>query len=244
MSINISENQNYIRDNYGYRRAGQDSRGNQETGKSVFQRDSLEISAENVETIRERMDHTVIQSVTSFSDMKAGILKEIREEKGNYDHKDVVCVCGLSYMKLYSEIEKRHESGKEQYYKIDGTPLTKEDEIRWLDEQYETEVAWQKANAKVAASREMALGHLSEMPAKEIENLGQELHQAKDICISMYQEVREQRGDLTVNWDEVVDPGGKIAAATYVESLLRQYMCAENTIKDYYDSAHQQPYYR
>lgn len=243
MSINISENQNYIRGNYGYRRAGQDSRGNQETGKSVFQRDSFEISAENVETIRERMDHTVIQSVTSFSDMKAGILKEIREEKGHYDHKDVVCACGLSYMKLYSEIEKRHESGKEQYYKIDGTPLTKEDEIRWLDEQYETEVAWQKANAKVAASREMALGHLAEMPAKEIENLGQELHQAKDICISMYQEVRKQRGDLIVNWDEVVDPGGKIAAATYVESLLRQYMCAENTIKDYYDSAHQQPYY-
>lgn len=237
MSIKISENQIYVRGNLDYRRAGQDSQVNQEAEKSVFQRDSLEISAEDAEAIRERMKHTVLQSATLFSDTKAGILKEIREEKGSYDDTDVLRACGLSYAKLYSEIEKRHESGKEQYYKIDGTPLTKEDEIRWLDKEYEKEVAWQKANAKVAASREMFLGNLSEMPTEEIENLERELYQAKDIYMCLY---REKKGDLTVNWDEVVEPGGKIAAATYVESLLQQYMCAENTIKAYYDSAHQE----
>lgn len=188
MSIHISGNQIYIKDNHNVCRASQNSQVNQETEKSVFQRDSVEISKENVEAIRERMKHMVLQSATWFSDTRAGILKEIREEKGYYDDTDVVRACGLSYAKLYSEIEKRYESGKEQYDKIDGTLLTKEDEIRWLDEQYEREVAWQKANAKVAATREMAFGHLSKMPTEEIENLEHELYRAKDIYMHLYRE--------------------------------------------------------
>lgn len=44
---------------------------------------------------------------------------------------------GLSYARLYSEIEERYKNGNEQYYKsAGGTPWTKE-EIEWLDMQYE-----------------------------------------------------------------------------------------------------------
>lgn len=94
----------------------------------------------------DKIKHTVVQSAASLSDMRAGILKEIREEKGQYGYSDVVNACGLSYARLYSEIEQRYEN--EQYYKVDGTPLTKEDEIEWLDIQFEQEVAWQKSCAE------------------------------------------------------------------------------------------------
>lgn len=51
---------------------------------------------------------------------------------------------------------------------------------------------------------------------------------------------RERCGKLEVNWDRVMDPDGKIYGAAYVESILRQYQCAENTIKAYYANAHQE----
>ena len=82
----------------------------------------------------DKIKHTVVHSVTSFSDMRAGILKEIREEKGQYDYTDVVNACGLSYARLYSEIEERYKNGNEQYYKsAGGTPWTKEE---WMDNVY------------------------------------------------------------------------------------------------------------
>ena len=88
----------------------------------------------------DKMEHTVMRSATSFRDMRAGILKEIREGKGQYGYSDVVNVCGLCYAKLYSEIEKRHGNEQERYYHADGTFLTKKDEIEWLDMQYEQEI--------------------------------------------------------------------------------------------------------
>ena len=56
--------------------------------------------SKNRENLMDKIKHTVVHSVTSFSDMRAGILKEIREEKGQYDYTDVVNACGLSYARL------------------------------------------------------------------------------------------------------------------------------------------------
>ena len=45
----------------------------------------------------DKIKHTVVQSAASLSDMRAGILKEIREEKGQYGYSDVVNACGLCW---------------------------------------------------------------------------------------------------------------------------------------------------
>ena len=123
--------------------------------------------------------------------MSAGILKEIREEKGQYDYTDVVNACGLSYARLYSEIEERYKNGNEQYYKsAGGTPWTKE-EIEWLDMQYEQEVAWQKSCARIAARGQVFQGNIPEVPTKEIEELEDSFYQAKDAYIKLYQESKQ-----------------------------------------------------
>ena len=80
------------------------SQGSQNEDRKVFHRDSLEVSKLNREIITDKIKHTVMQSATSFRDMRAGILKEVREEKGQYGYSDVVNACGLSYARLYSEI--------------------------------------------------------------------------------------------------------------------------------------------
>ncbi len=129
--------------------------------------------SKNREILMDKIKHTVVHSVTSFSDMRAGILKEIREEKGQYDYTDVVNACGLSYARLYSEIEQRYEN--EQYYKVDGTPLTKEDEIEWLDIQFEQEVAWQKSCARITAQGQVIQGNIPEMPTRGDGRIGRQL---------------------------------------------------------------------
>lgn len=60
---------------------------------------------------------------------------------------------------------------------------------------------------------------------------------------ALLEEVKEKKGSLPVDeewhYRKIVDPDGKIYSLTYVESLLRQYQCAENKIKEYYAEAHQ-----
>lgn len=60
---------------------------------------------------------------------------------------------------------------------------------------------------------------------------------------ALLEEVREKKGSLPFDeewhYRKIVDPEGKIYSAAYVESLLRQYQCAEDTIKAYYAEAHQ-----
>ena len=60
---------------------------------------------------------------------------------------------------------------------------------------------------------------------------------------ALLEEFKEKKGSLPVDeeWQyrKIVDPEGKIYSLTYVESLLCQYQCAENTIKAYYAGAHQ-----
>ena len=191
MSISISNYPVHLQDGFKPNRECLKSQGSQSEYQKVFHRDSLEVSqlSKNREILMDKIKHTVVHSVTSFSDMRAGILKEIREEKGQYDYTDVVNACGLSYARLYSEIEQRYEN--EQYYKVDGTPLTKEDEIEWLDIQFEQEVAWQKSCARIAARGQVFQGNIPEVPTKEIEELEDSFYQAKDAYIKLYQESKQ-----------------------------------------------------
>ena len=165
------------------------SQGSQNEDRKVFHRDSLEVSKLNREIITDKIKHTVMQSATSFRDMRAGILKEVREEKGQYGYSDVVNACGLSYARLYSEIELRH--GNEQYYKTDGTPLTKEEETEWLDMQYGQEVEWQKSCARIAAQGQAFQGNIPETPTKEIEELEDAFYQARDAYRKLYHESKQ-----------------------------------------------------
>ena len=170
----------------------------QNEDQKVFHKDTLEVSqlSKNRENLMDKIKHTVVHSVTSFSDMRAGILKEIREEKGQYGYSDVVNACGLSYARLYSEIEQRYEN--EQYYKVDGTPLTKEDEIEWLDIQFEQEVAWQKSCARITAQGQVIQGNIPEMPTEEMEELEDSFYQVKDASMKLYRENRRAERPLVL----------------------------------------------
>ena len=188
MSISISDYRVHLQDDLKLNREYLKSQESQNEGRKVFDRDSLEVSqlSKNREILMDKIKHTVVQSAASLSDMRAGILKEVREEKGQYGNSDVVNACGLSYARLYSEIEKRHE--KEQYYKADGTLLTKEEEIEWLDMQYEQEVEWQKSCARIAAQGQVIQGNIPEMPTKEIEEWEDSFYQAKDAYVKLHRE--------------------------------------------------------
>lgn len=170
----------------------------QNEDQKVFHKDTLEVSqlSKNRENLMDKIKHTVVHSVTSFSDMRAGILKEIREEKGQYGYSDVVNACGLSYARLYSEIEQHYEN--EQYYKVDGTPLTKEDEIEWLDIQFEQEVAWQKSCARITAQGQVIQGNIPEMPTEEMEELEDSFYQVKDAYMKLYRENRRAERPLVL----------------------------------------------
>lgn len=194
MSISISDYPVHLQDGLKLNREYLKSQGSQNEDQKVFHRDSLEVSqlSKNREMLMDRIKHTVVHSVTSFSDMRAGILKEVREEKGQYDYSDVVNACGLSYARLYSEIEERYKNGNEQYYKsAGGTPWTKEEEIEWLDMQYEQEVAWQKSCARIAAQGQVFQGNIPEVPKKEMEELEDSFYQAKDAYMKLYRENRQ-----------------------------------------------------
>ena len=198
MSISISNYPVHLQDGFKPNRECLKSQGSQSEYQKVFHRDSLEVSqlSKNRENLMDKIKHTVVHSVTSFSDMRAGILKEIREEKGQYDYTDVVNACGLSYARLYSEIEQRYEN--EQYYKVDGTPLTKEDEIEWLDIQFEQEVAWQKSCARITAQGQVIQGNIPEMPTEEMEELEDSFYQAKDAYMKLYRENKRAERPLVL----------------------------------------------
>ena len=200
MAISISNYPVYLQDGLKLDRDCLKSQESQNEGRKVFDRDSLEVSqlSKNREILMDRIKHTVVQSVASLSDMRAGILKEIGEEKGQYGYSDVVNACGLSYAKLYSEIEQRHEKEQEQYFNADGTLLTKEEEIEWLDMQYEQEVEWQKSCVRIAAQGQAFQGNIPETPIKEIEELEDSFYQAKDAYMKLYWENRQAERPLVL----------------------------------------------
>ena len=69
--------------------------------------------------------------------------------------------------------------------------MTKEEEMEWLDMQYEQEVEWQKSCARIAAQRQVFLGHIPKVPTKEIEELEDSFYQAKDAYMKLYRESKQ-----------------------------------------------------
>ena len=198
MSITFLSHPIHLPDFFKFDREYLGKQESQNEDQKVFHKDTLEVSqlSKNREILMDKIKHTVVQSAASLSDMRAGILKEIREEKGQYGFSDVVNACGLSYARLYSEIEQRYEN--EQYYKVDGTPLTKEDEIEWLDIQFEQEVAWQKSCARITAQGQVIQGNIPEMPTEEMEELEDSFYQAKDAYMKLYRENRRAERPLVL----------------------------------------------
>jgi hypothetical protein len=198
MSITFLSHPIHLPDFFKFDREYLGKQESQNEDQKVFHKDTLEVSqlSKNREILMDKIKHTVVQSAASLSDMRAGILKEIREEKGQYGYSDVVNACGLSYARLYSEIEQRYEN--EQYYKVDGTPLTKEDEIEWLDIQFEQEVAWQKSCARITAQGQVIQGNIPEMPTEEMEELEDSFYQAKDAYMKLYRENRRAEKPLVL----------------------------------------------
>ena len=198
MSITFLSNPIHLPEFFKFDREYLGKQESQNEDQKVFHKDTLEVSqlSKNRENLMDKIKHTVVQSAASLSDMRAGILKEIREEKGQYGYSDVVNACGLSYARLYSEIEQRYEN--EQYYKVDGTPLTKEDEIEWLDIQFEQEVAWQKSCARITAQGQVIQGNIPEMPTEEMEELEDSFYQAKDAYMKLYRENRRAEKPLVL----------------------------------------------
>ena len=198
MSITFLSNPIHLPDFFKFDREYLGKQESQNEDQKVFHKDTLEVSqlSKNREILMDKIKHTVVQSAASLSDMRAGILKEIREEKGQYGYSDVVNACGLSYARLYFEIEQRYEN--EQYYKVDGTPLTKEDEIEWLDIQFEQEVAWQKSCARITAQGQVIQGNIPEMPKEEMEKLEDSFYQAKDAYMKLYRENRRAERPLVL----------------------------------------------
>ena len=198
MSITFLSNPIHLPDFFKFDREYLGKQESQNEDQKVFHKDTLEVSqlSKNREILMDKIKHTVVQSAASLSDMRAGILKEIREEKGQYGYSDVVNACGLSYARLYFEIEQRYEN--EQYYKVDGTPLTKEDEIEWLDMQFEQEVAWQKSCARITAQGQVIQGNIPEMPTEEMEELEDSFYQVKDAYMKLYRENRRAERPLVL----------------------------------------------
>ena len=198
MSITFLSHPIHLPDFFKFDREYLGKQESQNEDQKVFHKDTLEVSqlSKNREILMDKIKHTVVQSAASLSDMRAGILKEIREEKGQYGYSDVVNACGLSYARLYSEIEQRYEN--EQYYKVDGTPLTKEDEIKWLDIQFEQEVAWQKSCARIIAQGQVIQGNIPEMPTEEMEELEDSFYQVKDAYMKLYRENRRAERPLVL----------------------------------------------
>lgn len=92
MPIGISNYSVHLQDGLKPNREYMKSQGSQNEDKKVFHRDSLEVSplSKSREILLDKVKHTVVQSAASFSDTRAEILKEIREEKGQYGYSDVV----------------------------------------------------------------------------------------------------------------------------------------------------------
>ena len=201
MAISISNYPVYLQDGLKLDRDCLKSQESQNEGRKVFDRDSLKVSqlSKNRKILMDRIKHTVVQSAASLSNMRDGILKQIGEEKGQYGYSEVVNACGLSYAKLYSEIEKRHDNEQERYYNADGTLLTKEEEIEWLDKQYEQEVEWQKSCARIAAQGQAFQGNIPKTPTKEMEELEDAFYQARDAYMKLHRESRQTGKPLVLH---------------------------------------------
>ncbi len=135
-----------------------------------------------------RWSHTVIHGVTEFSEISGSILKDIRASKGSYDYSDVINAKGYAYTKLYAEIQKRHADPNAKWYKsAGGAELTLEEELEWLDNQFEQQIAWEKSCAKSAAEiQKYCRAEIPEVPYEEIEGIEDDLYEARNRYLDLY----------------------------------------------------------
>lgn len=182
-------------------------------GKSrLNQRDTLEISGEDKfnsfysgyggyvdpeefgNSLRYRYSHTIEHTSTWFFEAAGEVLQKAKGEKEEYDGTDVVNSYGLAYGRLYEEIEKRYENSKEQWFDMDGTPLTKEKEMEYLNTAYEYAVAFQVSSARVMAGWRLLNGQMQEVPQREevsqrdIEGLKNVFYRSRDRYKDLYEE--------------------------------------------------------
>ena len=142
------------------------------------------------ESLRYRYSHTVGHSSTWFYEAAGEILEQVKEEKGNYDGTDIVNAYGLAYARLYDEMEKRYEDSGEQWFDIDGTPLTKEKEMEYLDKFYEEAVAFRVSSAKVMAGLRQLSGQTQEAPQKDMEAPERAFYRSRDKYLDLYKACR------------------------------------------------------
>ena len=148
--------------------------------QNVFQPAASETALkENKAAVIDHLEHTVIKNSAKLFDMAASALNHIKEEKGGYDYEDVVNTAAAAYAKLYADIEKRYQDTTASYHSADGTRVTKEDEIAWLEQAYETKIVWEQTNARTAAQREKFSGHIAEVPEKEIARIADDFYAAR-----------------------------------------------------------------
>lgn len=149
---------------------------------------------EFVNSLRYRYSHTIEHTTTWFFEAAGEALQKVKGEKEDYDGSDVVNAYGFAYGTLYEEIEKRYEDSKEQWFDIDGTPLTKEKEMEYLNTAYENAVAFQVSSAKVMAGWRLLNGQMQEVPQREevsqkdIEGLKNVFYRSRDRYKDLYEE--------------------------------------------------------
>lgn len=92
-----------------------------------------------------------------------------------------------------------------------------------------------------STQKSMGAGNGLSLSKPENDSAAPALDQVQISKEGLEAEMEEWRSQhqLEVNWDKVVDPDGKIYGAAYVQSILEQYQCAENAIREYYSKEHQ-----
>lgn len=158
------------------------------------QRDTLESSAEGRfynyynnygcgadpgklgDSLRYRYSHTIGYTSAWFFRASGEVLQKTRGEKEGYDGTDIVNAYGFAYAERYGEIEERYGDSGEQWFDIDGTPLTKDKEMEYLDRAYESAVAFQVSSARVMAG----LRQVSQIPQKSLEELEGIFYRSRD----------------------------------------------------------------
>lgn len=135
--------------------------------------------------VMDHLEHMEQKSPATLFDMAAEKLKQIREEQGGYDYEDVVNTTADAYVKLYADIEKRYQNVSEPYHGADGRSITKEDEIAWLEQAYETKIMWEQTNAKIAAQREKFSGRTAKLPQRGGAQIAEDFYAARKRCMEV-----------------------------------------------------------
>lgn len=139
-------------------------------------------------SLRYRYSHTIVYTATGFLETAGEALQEAKGEKEEYDGSDVVNSYGFAYGTLYGEIEKRYEDSKEQWFDMDGTPLTREKEMVYLDTAYENAVAFQVSSARVMAGLGHHNGQMQEATQRDIDGLKNVFYRSRDRYKDLYEE--------------------------------------------------------